>query len=185
MQHDVIIAGFGGQGVLLAGQLLAYAGLMENKEVAWFPSYGPEMRGGTANCTVIVSPRKISSPVVEEPSAALVLNLPSMLKFEPIIRPGGFLLINSSLVERQPGRKDIYAYLVPANEIAQNLGHIKVANMVLLGAYLELTGAVSMSSMLKALEKTLPEHRQYLLPVNQKAMEMGAQAVRRVAAIGA
>ncbi|MEW6663228.1 MAG: 2-oxoacid:acceptor oxidoreductase family protein [Bacillota bacterium] len=185
MQQEVIVAGFGGQGILLAGQLLAYAGLMENKEVAWFPSYGPEMRGGTANCTVIVSPRRISSPVVEEPSAALVFNLPSLLKFESKVKPGGLLLINSTLVERQPERKDLYAYLVPANEVAQSLGHIRVANMVMLGAYLELTRAVSMASVLKVLEKTLPEQSRYLLPVNQKAMELGAQVVRRATAIGA
>ncbi|KKM12932.1 2-oxoacid:ferredoxin oxidoreductase subunit gamma [Clostridiales bacterium PH28_bin88] len=185
MLHEVVVAGFGGQGVLLTGQLLAYAGMLEDKQVAWIPSYGPEMRGGTANCTVTVSEQEISSPVVEEPSAALIFNLPSLAKFESRVRPGGILLINSSLVDRKSNRKDLHVYEIPANEIADTLGNGRVANMVMLGAYLELTGAVSVASVMKALEKVLPEHRHNLLPLNQKAMEMGAKAVRKVAAIGA
>jgi len=185
MLRNLVIAGFGGQGILLAGQLLACAGLMEDKEVTWFPSYGPEMRGGTANCTVILSLKRISSPLIEEPDAALVFNQPSLLKFVSKIKHGGLLLINSSLVEQQPERKVLYVYLVPANEIAQNLGHIKVANMVMLGAYLELTRAVSMATVLKCLEQTLPEQHRNLLSVNKKAMELGAQSVRRATAIGA
>jgi 2-oxoglutarate ferredoxin oxidoreductase subunit gamma len=177
VQHEVLVAGFGGQGVLLTGQLLAYGGLLENKEVTWFPSYGPEMRGGTANCIVVVSGKRIASPVVERPGAALVFNQPSLLKFEAKVRPGGLLLVNSTLVAQPPERKDLYTYLVPANEVAQSLGHILVANMVMLGAYLELTGAVSVSSVLKALEKNLSEQRRHLLSVNREAMERGAQLV--------
>lgn len=177
MQHEVLVAGFGGQGVLLTGQLLAYGGLLENKEVTWFPSYGPEMRGGTANCIVIVSHKRIASPVVEKPGAALVFNQPSLLRFEAKVRSGGLLLVNSTLVAQLPERKDLYTYLVPANEVAQSLGQLLVANMVMLGAYLELTGAVSVSSVLKALEKTLSEQRRHLLSVNREAMERGAQLV--------
>lgn len=177
MQHEVLVAGFGGQGVLLTGQLLAYGGLLENKEVTWFPSYGPEMRGGTANCIVVVSDKRIASPVVERPGAVLVFNQPSLLKFAAKVKSGGLLLVNSTLVTQPPERKDVYTYLLPANEMAQRLGHILVANMVMLGAYLELTGVVSRSSVLKALEKTLSEQRRHLLPVNREAMERGAQLV--------
>ncbi len=182
MQQEVIVAGFGGQGVLLTGQLLAYAGLLEGKHVAWIPSYGPEMRGGTANCSVIISDQNIGSPLVEEPGAVLVFNQPSLEKFAKRVRSGGILLINSSIVTGEVKRQDIQVYRVPASQIAAQLGNDRVANMVLLGAYLELTGAVSTESVLKALAKVLSKGKSGLLEINRKAAEMGALAVRRSAA---
>ena len=180
MQTEVIVAGFGGQGVLLTGQLLAYAGLLEGKNVAWVPSYGPEMRGGTANCSVIVSDQAIGSPLVEEPCAALIFNQPSLEKFEPRIRPSGLLLVNSSIVNTgSVKRKDMHIYHVPASEIAGRLGNNRVANMVALGAYLDLTGVVSLDAVLTALTKVLPVNKHSLLEVNRRAAELGAMAVRR------
>lgn len=180
MQNEIIVAGFGGQGVLLTGQLLAYAGLLEGKQVAWVPSYGPEMRGGTANCSVIISDHGIGSPLVEEPDAALVFNQPSLEKFAKRIRQRGLLLVNSSIVDTGGmKRRDLQVYHVPANEIASRLGNDRVANMVMLGAYLELTGVVSVGSVLAALAKVLPVNKHGLLAVNRKAAEMGAVAVRR------
>lgn len=179
-QNEIIVAGFGGQGVLLTGQLLAYAGLLEGKQVAWVPSYGPEMRGGTANCSVIIAGHAIGSPLVEEPGAALVFNQPSLDKFAGRVRPGGLLLVNSSIVDTSDvKRRDLQVYHVPANEIAARLGNDRVANMVMLGAYLELTGAVSVDSVLAALAKVLPASKHKLLEINRKAAEMGAVAVRR------
>jgi len=178
MQHEIIVAGFGGQGVLLTGQLLAYAGLLEGKQVAWVPSYGPEMRGGTANCSVIISDRSIGSPLVDEPGAALVFNQPSLDKFEKHIRNRGLLLINSSTVDtRGVKRKDLQVHHIPANEIAARLGNDRVVNMVMLGAYLELTGVVSIDSVLAALAKVLPVNKHSLLTVNRKAAEAGALSV--------
>lgn len=139
MKQEFIIAGFGGQGVLLLGQMLAYAGMLEGKQVSWMPSYGPEMRGGTANCTVVISDEEIGSPVVSQPSCVIALNLPSLDKFEPMVKPGGLLLINSSLVDREPRRDDIKAVALPATEIASELGNIRVTNMVALGALVQLT----------------------------------------------
>lgn len=179
MQHEIIVAGFGGQGVLLTGQLLAYAGLLEGKQVAWVPSYGPEMRGGTANCSVIISGRSIGSPLVDEPGAAIVLNQPSLEKFENRIRGRGLLLINSCTVDTgDMKRKDLQVHQIPANEIAARLGNDRVANMVILGAYLELTGAVSIDSVLAALAKVLPVNKHGLLAVNRKAADAGALSVR-------
>lgn len=179
MQHEIIVAGFGGQGVLLTGQLLAYAGLLEGKQVAWVPSYGPEMRGGTANCSVIISDRSIGSPLVDEPGAALVFNQPSLEKFEKRLRNRGLLLINSSTVDTGGmKRKDLQMHHVPANEIAARLGNDRVANMVMLGAYLELIGVVSVDSVLAALAKVLPVNKHNLLTVNRKAAETGAMSVR-------
>ncbi len=139
MQNDVIMAGFGGQGVLLIGKMLAYAGMHEGKEVSWLPSYGPEMRGGTANCTVVISDRPVGSPVIRSPRAVLAMNLPSLDKFEPDVRPGGLLLINTSLIARKSTRDDVTIIDVPANEIANELGNPRGANMVALGAYLGAT----------------------------------------------
>jgi len=179
MQHEIIVAGFGGQGVLLTGQLLAYAGLLEGKQVAWVPSYGPEMRGGTANCSVIISGRSIGSPLVDEPGAAIVLNQPSLEKFENRIRGRGLLLINPCTVDTgDMKRKDLQVHQIPANEIAARLGNDRVANMVILGAYLELTGAVSIDSVLAALAKVLPVNKHGLLAVNRKAADAGALSVR-------
>ena len=147
MQNDVILAGFGGQGVLLVGKMLAYAGMADGKEVSWLPSYGPEMRGGTCNCTVVISDKPVGSPVVERPRAAIVLNLPSLEKFEAMVKPGGLLVINSSLINRTSSRSDLEVILVPANEIAMELGNPRGANMVALGAFLGATRAVSLEAV--------------------------------------
>jgi len=179
LNERIICAGFGGQGVMLMGQLISYAGMLEGKEVSWLPSYGPEMRGGTANCSVMVSDRPIGSPVItDDATVAMVLNLPSLDKFENDVVTGGKLLINSSLIEKKATRTDITAYYIPANEIAVELGNPRVANMVMLGAFLELTKTVEVSSVLSALKKTFGESKLHLMPVNEEAMKRGAAAVK-------
>ncbi|MFZ5943424.1 MAG: 2-oxoacid:acceptor oxidoreductase family protein [Bacillota bacterium] len=177
MIEEIIIAGFGGQGVMSMGQLLAYAGMLENKQVAWIPSYGPEMRGGTANCAVTISDEQISSPLVTEPSVCIVMNKPSLEKFEATIKTGGILFINTSLVDIKPKRQDIKIYEIPANEIANEIGNSKVANMVMLGAVLEITKAVSTNSIIESLKKVLPVQRHNLIPLNASALEKGAQFI--------
>ncbi len=154
MQNDVIMAGFGGQGILLIGKMLAYAGMHEGKEVSWLPSYGPEMRGGTANCTVVISDRPVGSPVIRSPRAVVAMNLPSLDKFENDVRPGGLLLINSSLINRKSTRDDLTVIEVPANEIANELGNRRGANMVALGAYLGATDAVSVEGIVEVIRET-------------------------------
>ncbi len=177
MTHDIVIAGFGGQGVMLMGQLITEAGLKENKKVTWLPSYGPEMRGGTANCNVVVSDEEIGSPIVLSPSAAIVMNIQSFEKFAPMVRPGGVLLINSSLIEQTCARTDIKQILIPANEIADKIGSSRVANMVMLGAFLKATEAVEVESIVYTLKKKLPAHRQNLMPMNEEALKAGAARV--------
>jgi len=174
---DVIMAGFGGQGVMLMGQLLTYAGMVLGKQVSWMPSYGPEMRGGTANCTVIVSDEEIGSPVVTRPDVVIALNLPSLDKFEEVVEVGGVLIYNSSLIKRRPTRTDIRVIEIAANDIAAELGNPRVANMVALGALLEATRVVSDESMEQALRKALPAHRQDMLPLNMQAISRGRAAV--------
>jgi len=170
-----MIAGFGGQGVLLAGKLLAHAGMLEGKHVTWFPSYGAEIRGGTANCTVIIADQEIGSPVVVSPSAMLVLNEASCLKFEQRIRPGGLLFLNTSLVAHPSSRPDITRIEVRANDIAGELGDIRIANMVMLGAFLKKTGVVTLGSVLNALKAVLPPRRHSLLPLNERALQCGGE----------
>jgi len=177
--EQVLIAGFGGQGVLTAGQLLAYAGMLENKHVAWIPSYGPEMRGGTANCGVTVSDKEISSPVVSEPTILMAMNRPSLEKFKETVWPGGLVLVNSSLVDIKVMRGDVRAVYVSANEIAEEIGNSKVAVNVVLGALIGLTGLVAMESAAKSLEKVLPVHRQDLIEINKKALARGADLSRK------
>ncbi|MBS4538282.1 2-oxoacid:acceptor oxidoreductase family protein [Clostridium sp. D2Q-11] len=178
MQERVIMAGFGGQGVMSMGQLLTYAGMIENKNVSWLPSYGPEMRGGTANCNVMVSDNLIGSPIVTEATAAIVMNRPSLDKFEDDIEANGNLLINSSLIDRKANRDDVNVYYIPANEIAVELGNAKAANMVMLGAYLELTKAVGVESIIEAFKKVFGESKAHLIPLNKNALEKGAEAVK-------
>jgi 2-oxoglutarate ferredoxin oxidoreductase subunit gamma len=175
MYQDVMIAGFGGQGVLLAGKLLAHAGMIEGKHVTWFPSYGAEIRGGTANCTVIISDREIGSPVVQNPSAMLILNEASFLKFEQRIVQSGTLFLNASLVQRPPTRDDITRIEIRANAIAEELGDIRIANMVMLGAFLRRTGVVALESVLDALKAILPPRRHSLLPLNERALKCGGE----------
>ncbi len=180
MTEQIICSGFGGQGVMSMGQLLAYAGMLENKEVSWLPSYGPEMRGGTANCSVIVSESLIGSPVItNDATCAIVMNKPSLIKFEKNILPGGKLLVNSSLIEDKATRDDVEVYYVNANEIAAECGTDKAANMVMLGAYLELTGVVSVDSVKQAFLKVFGERKAHLLPLNELALKKGAEAVRK------
>ena len=174
MAHEMIFAGFGGQGVMLIGQLVAYAAMAEGKQASLVQSYGPEMRGGTANCTVVVSDGRIGSPVVSEPGAVIAMNRPSLEKFLPMLQPGGVMIYNSSLIDIKPDRGDVKLIAVPANEIANELGETRVANMVALGVLLAETKVVSADEVLKALAKSLPKHRQELLPVNQAALARGA-----------
>lgn len=171
---DMILAGFGGQGVMSMGQLVAYSGMLEGKEVSWMPSYGPEMRGGTANCTVVVSEDPIGSPVVVEPQIVVAMNLPSLDKFESMVKPGGVLIINSSLINRSCERDDITVIEVPANQIANDLGNSKVANMVILGTVIAQTKVVDQDSVIESLKKVLPEHRHNLIPMNKEALDKGA-----------
>jgi len=175
MQTEILIAGFGGQGVLFAGQVLAYAGMDSGKTVTWIPSYGPEMRGGTANCTVIIADHDIGSPVVVHPSAMLVLNEASFLKFEQRIKPGGLLFLNTSLVKHPSSRPDITRIDVRANDIADELGDIRIANMVMLGAFLRRTGVVTLGSVLNALKALLPPRRHSLLALNEYALQCGGE----------
>ncbi|MBB6215117.1 2-oxoglutarate ferredoxin oxidoreductase subunit gamma [Anaerosolibacter carboniphilus] len=176
--QQVICAGFGGQGVMSMGQLLTYAGMIEGKNVSWLPSYGPEMRGGTANCSVVVSDKPVGSPIITDATTAIVMNLPSLIKFEKDLVKDGILLINSSLIEKKPSRDDVKAYFVPANEIANDLGNAKVANMVMLGAFLELTKTVEVDSIIAALKKVFGPSKEHLIPMNKDALEKGAAAVR-------
>ena len=179
MTERVVMAGFGGQGIMAIGKMLAYAGMLEDKEVTWIPSYGPEMRGGTAFCSTVVSSEEIDSPVVtNDANSIIVMNLPSMDKFEKDVLPGGNLFINRSLIERKTQRDDINAYYIPANDIATELGSVKAANMVMLGAYLEITKTVKSESVLDAFIEVFGEERKKLLPLNEKALLKGAEAVR-------
>lgn len=178
-QQQVIIAGFGGQGVMSMGQLLTYAGMLENKKVSWLPSYGPEMRGGTANCNVIVSDDPVGSPVVTEADTAIIMNLPSLDKFENYVTEGGYLLINSSLINKKSSREDVKVYEIPVNKIADELGNTKVANMVMLGAYLELTHIVKPESVIESLRKVLGPAKEHLIPLNEKAIQKGAETIKK------
>jgi len=179
MDEKIIVAGFGGQGVMAIGKLVAYAGMLENKQVSWLPSYGPEMRGGTANCDVIVSDRLIGSPVVtEDANTAIVMNLPSLEKFESHIVKGGNIFVNKSLIEKKAKRDDINAYYIPANEIAQDLGNPKVANMVMLGAYIEITKIIKPETIIDAFTKVFGEDKAPLIPLNEDALKKGAEYVK-------
>ena len=173
------MAGFGGQGVMSMGQLLTYAGMIEGKNVSWLPSYGPEMRGGTANCNVIISDNPVASPIVTDATAVIAMNRPSLDKFEPSIVKNGLLLINSSLIDKSAERDDIVAYDIPANEIADELGNSRIANMVMLGAYLEATGALKKESVLEALKKVFGERKAHLIPVNKDALDRGKGEIQQ------
>ncbi len=173
--QEIIIAGFGGQGVLSMGQLLVYAAMIEGKEVSWMPSYGPEMRGGTANCMVIISDTRISSPILSRFDSALVLNQPSMDKFVNKVLPGGILIYERSTIISPPTRTDIEVLNIPAIEEAHRLTSKQVANVVLLGAYLERRPVVKPENVILALKKVLPKHRQHLLPINEQALVRGKE----------
>ncbi len=177
MTNDVIMAGFGGQGILLIGKMLAYAGMHEGKEVSWLPSYGPEMRGGTCNCTVVISDRPVGSPVIQSPRAVVAMNKPSLDKFEPHVRAGGLLLINSSLIDRSSNRGDVTVLEVPANQIANDLGNPRGANMVALGAYVGATDAVELEEIENVVRETFAA-KQKLIEVNLEALRKGYELGR-------
>ena len=181
MLTEIVISGFGGQGALFAGQLLAYTALDNDLHVTWFPSYGPEMRGGTAHCTVIIGDAPIGSPVVKNPGAVIVMNIPSLEKYEPLVKPGGVLVVNESLVDREPTRDDLSSVMVPANEIAEELGDKRLANLVLLGALLELIEGLTREQVAASLKVHIPEHRRNLLDANIEALEKGAFVTKEYA----
>lgn len=176
MQTEIVISGFGGQGALFAGQLLAHAAMDEGWHVTWIPSYGPEMRGGTAHCTVIVSDDEIGSPLVRRPAAVIALNLPSRDKYAPVVASGGVLVVNASLVPHATARSDIRLIEIPANEIAEELGNVRLANVVLLGALLASvqTLGVPLEALERALGTHLPERHKDLLDMNRRALRRGA-----------
>jgi len=173
MHEEIIISGFGGQGALFAGQVLAYAGMAEGRHVTWIPSYGPEMRGGTARCTVIISDDEIGSPLVRRPTAAIVMNIPSMEKYEPLVQEGGVLVYNTSLIDRLAQRKDIRSVAVPATDIAVELGNPRLANMGMLGVFLALTRVVSPSTVEQVLDEHLADRWRHLLEPNKEALRRG------------
>ena len=179
MKKEIIISGFGGQGVLSMGKILAYSGLMEDKEVTWMPAYGPEQRGGTANVTVIFSDERISSPILSKYDIAIVLNQPSLEKFEPKIKPGGILIYDGFGIINPPTRKDITVYRIDAMDKAAEMKNGKVFNMIVLGGLLKIAPVVSTNGVEKALKKTLPERHHSLIPLNMQAIEEGGKIIQK------
>ena len=177
MKKEIIISGFGGQGVLSMGKILAYSGLMEDKEITWMPAYGPEQRGGTANVTVIVSDDRISSPILSKYDVAIVLNQPSLDKFEPKVKPGGILIYDGYGVISPPKRKDITVYRVNAMDKAAEMKNAKVFNMIVLGGLLKVCPVVSTDGLKKALFKSLPERHHGFIPQNMQAVEEGMKII--------
>ena len=177
MYQGVIMSGFGGQGVVSAGILLASAGMTDGKHVTFFPAYGAEMRGGTANCSVVISSEEIASPVVAFPDTLIVMNEPSLTRFESTVRKGGLLLVNSSLVSGKPKRDDFKVHYIQANEIAEKLGTTKIANMVMIGAFSKITGAVSLEGLKKSLNKVFPRAKKEILDLDVEALKKGMETV--------
>ncbi|HOI00542.1 MAG TPA: 2-oxoacid:acceptor oxidoreductase family protein [Bacteroidales bacterium] len=180
MTEEIIIAGFGGQGVLSMGKILAYSGIMQDQEVSWMPSYGPEMRGGTANVIVILSDERISSPIVNHFDTAIILNQQSMDKFEATVKPGGTLIYDGNGITRHPGRKDIAIYRVDAADEAAKLGLSKIFNMIILGGYLKVRPVVKIENVILGIKKSLPERYHHLIPANQKALDRGMEIIQEV-----
>ncbi|MCF0205203.1 MAG: 2-oxoacid:acceptor oxidoreductase family protein [Muribaculaceae bacterium] len=177
MTEEIIIAGFGGQGVLSMGKILAYSGLMENKEVTWMPAYGPEQRGGTANVTVIVSDERISSPILHSYDTVVALNQQSLDKFESRVKPGGVLFYDCNGIHKAPTRTDIKVYRLDVMGALMKLGNMKAYNMIILGAYLKVKPVVTIDSVLLGLKKSLPERHHHLIPANEEALKVGATLV--------
>ena len=173
MQTEIMLAGFGGQGILFAGQLLAYAAMDAGNEVTWIPSYGPEMRGGTANCTVIIADEEIGSATVRNPGVALVFNLPSLDKYEPLLNRGGVLIANSSLINRDFERTDLASLMIPVNEIAESLGEKRLLNMVMVGAMLQMLPVLTYDMVAQALDDHMPDRHKQLLGKNLEALKEG------------
>jgi len=180
MTEEIIIAGFGGQGVLSMGKILAYSGVMQDQEVSWMPSYGPEMRGGTANVTVILSDERISSPILNQYDTAIILNQQSMDKFEKAVKPGGTLIYDSNGITRHPERNDIKIYRVDAADEAAKLGLTKVFNMIVLGGYLKVKPIVELKNVILGLKKSLPSRYHHLIPENEKAITRGMEIIEAV-----
>ena len=180
MQEEIIIAGFGGQGVLSMGKILAYSGLMEGKEVTWMPAYGPEQRGGTANVTVIVSDERISSPILSKYDTAIILNQPSLDKFESKVKPGGVLIYDGYGILNPPTRTDIEIYRIDAMDEANERKMAKTFNMIVLGGLLKIRPIVSIDSVIKALHKTLPERHHHLIPMNEEAIHIGMDIIKNI-----
>jgi 2-oxoglutarate ferredoxin oxidoreductase subunit gamma len=180
MTEEIIIAGFGGQGVLSMGKILAYSGIMQDQEVSWMPSYGPEMRGGTANVTVILSDERISSPILTRYDTAIILNQQSMDKFESMVKPGGMLIYDGNGITRHPDRKDIHIYRVDAADEAAKMGLTKIFNMIVLGGYLETKPIVTLENVILGLKKSLPARYHHLIPDNEKALRKGMEIITPV-----
>ncbi len=180
MNEEIIIAGFGGQGVLSMGKILAYSGVMQDMEVSWMPAYGPEMRGGTANVTVILSDERISSPILHEYDTAIILNQQSMDKFESDVKPGGTLIYDGNGITRHPERTDINIYRVDATEEAARMNSAKIFNMIVLGGYLKVKPVVKMENVIAGLKKSLPERHHHLIPMNEKAIHQGMEVIKEV-----
>jgi 2-oxoglutarate ferredoxin oxidoreductase subunit gamma len=178
MQISIIVSGFGGQGTLFAGQVLTYAALDHGMHCTWIPSYGPEMRGGTAHCTVIIADEEIGSPIVRNPDVVLAMNLPSLDKYEPLMMPSGFMIANKSLINRDMVRDDFTNLMIPANEIAEELGNIRITNMVMTGAMIELVKVLPLDVVKQALEDHIPERNRKYLPMNFQAIDAGAEFAR-------
>ena len=178
MVEEILIAGFGGQGVMLMGHLLAYGAIYEGLEVTFFPSYGPEMRGGTANCTVVISDQRIGSPIRNTFTALMAMNQASLAKFEDRVKAGGVLAYNETLIDTPPKRGDVRIVKIPANEIATELGNPQVANMVAAGGLVTALGVISLDSLFKGLTRELPKHRHHLIPLNEEAIRRGMEAIQ-------
>ncbi|GHV44222.1 2-oxoacid:ferredoxin oxidoreductase subunit gamma [Clostridia bacterium] len=173
MTNELLFAGFGGQGILFCGKVAAYAGLVDGLEVSWLPSYGPEMRGGTANCHVMISDAKVGSPLVNNPTTLIVMNIPSFDKFESAVVSGGSVIVDSSLISREGARADVNYYRIPATQMANDMGAPKLANMIMLGKMAAVTGTMSLDSLRKAVEKSVPASKKGLVETNFKAIEAG------------
>ena len=178
MENKVIIAGFGGQGVLSLGQFIAYAAIKDDKNVTWLPSYGPEMRGGTSNCSVVVSDKEVASPIIPAPDVLIAMNKPSLAKFKDSVAPNGIILVNSSLIEDKVERKDVKVFYIPANDIGAEAGNAKTANIVMLGAYIALTKIFS-ESLVKSVIEAQFAAKPKVIPANLKAFDMGVAQVKK------
>ena len=180
MTEEILIAGFGGQGVLSMGKIMAYSGLMQDMEVSWMPSYGPEMRGGTANVTVIISDERISSPIIKMFDTAIILNQQSMDKFEESVKPDGVLIYDTNGITRHPERKDIKIFRVDAAEEASKMKNPKIFNMIVLGGFLKIKPILKLENVIKGLKKSLPERYHKLIPMNEKALERGMEIIHKI-----
>ncbi|MCE5345824.1 MAG: 2-oxoacid:acceptor oxidoreductase family protein [Bacteroidales bacterium] len=180
MTEEIIIAGFGGQGVLSMGKIMAYSGVMQDMEVSWMPSYGPEMRGGTANVTVIISSGRISSPILRNFDTAVILNQQSLDKFENSVKPGGVLIYDSNGLTRFPVRKDITVYRIDATEESRKMNSPKTFNMIVLGGFLKVKPIIKLENVIKGLKKSLPERYHNLIPMNEDALKRGMEIIKKV-----